>query len=93
MNSPDSDAAGAFGSKVPKTIIRIRRTITLIDEIPFTRVYYSEVFAAGADPNAAVESELARPLSDKLEDFEMLLGNTAEDKVNFVETIEVVTYE
>jgi hypothetical protein len=75
-----------------KVYIRITRTVTLVDEIPFTHVYYPELttLLKPGNPAAAVELELCRPLDDKLEEFCALLDGTHRDKVSMEEKIEVI---
>jgi hypothetical protein len=75
-----------------KVYIRITRTVTLVDEIPFTHVYYPELttLVKPGNPAAAVELELCRPLDDKLQEFCALLDGTHRDKVKFDEEITVI---
>jgi hypothetical protein len=69
------------------TKIRITRTITLVDEIPFSSIYYPNF----TDPQQAVEFERQQPQEYKLQEFSSVLDSTPTTKVtNFIETIEVV---
>lgn len=67
------------------TRIRVKRTITLTDDIPFNENYYS-----GMTLEEARNYEYDLPMIEKIQQFVQLLDGTPEGKIDFGEVITIV---